>query len=119
VSNGTIGMHARTQEVNDATYAAWNAHDADAVAAVFAEDAVLIEAGSPNVLRGRDSIRARAVALLTALPDFHLERGCSDEGSHDPSPREAKPRRAPLSRSLPLGRAHRARRVATTQADHR
>ena len=69
MSNGTIDMHARTQEVNDATYAAWNAHDADAVAAVFAEDAVLIEAGSPNVLRGRDSIRARAVALLTAFPD--------------------------------------------------
>ena len=67
-------MHRRTWEVNDATYAAWNAHDADAVAAVFAEDAVLIEAGSPNVLRGRAAIRERAVALLTAFPDFHLER---------------------------------------------
>jgi uncharacterized protein (TIGR02246 family) len=29
-------------DVNDRTYAAWNAHDADGVAAVFADDAVLI-----------------------------------------------------------------------------
>lgn len=69
-----LDVIARTREVNDATYAAWNAHDADAVAAVFADDAVLIEAGSPSVLRGRAAIRERAVALLTAFPDFHLER---------------------------------------------
>jgi len=29
-------LRARTLEVNDATYAAWNAHDPDAVAADFA-----------------------------------------------------------------------------------
>ena len=63
-----------TQDVNDRTYAAWNAHDADAVAAVFSEDAVVREAGSPTESRGRDAVRARAVALLTAFPDFHLER---------------------------------------------
>jgi ketosteroid isomerase-like protein len=40
-----IDWRARTLEVNDRTYAAWNAHDADAVAAVFAPDAVLLEAG--------------------------------------------------------------------------
>ena len=71
---GMPDLHARTLEVNDATYAAWNAHDADAVAAVFAEDAVLREAGSPTVLHGRSAIRERAVALLTGFPDFHLER---------------------------------------------
>lgn len=64
----------RTLEVNDATYAAWNAHDADAVAAVFAEDAVLREAGRPVEIHGRDGIRARAAMLLHAFPDFHLER---------------------------------------------
>lgn len=69
-----LDMDARTRAVNDATYSAWNAHDPDAVAAVFAEDAVLREAGSPDVLHGRDAIRARAAALLTAFPDFHLER---------------------------------------------
>lgn len=64
----------RTLEVNDRTYAAWNAHDADAVAAVFAEDAVVREVGNPLEAHGRAAVRARATALLTAFPDFHLER---------------------------------------------
>jgi steroid delta-isomerase-like uncharacterized protein len=67
-------VRARTLEVNDRTYAAWNAHDPDAVAAVFAEDAVVREVGSPQEARGRAAVRARAAALLSAFPDFHLER---------------------------------------------
>ena len=39
-------LRAHTLRINDATYAAWNARDPDAVAAIFAEDAVLREAGS-------------------------------------------------------------------------
>jgi steroid delta-isomerase-like uncharacterized protein len=66
-------LRARTLEVNDRTYAAWNAHDPDAVAAVFAEDAVLREAGRSEEVRGRAAIRARAAALLAAFPDFRLE----------------------------------------------
>jgi len=65
---------ARTIEVNDATYAAWNAHDPDAVAAVFAEDAVVREVGNPLEAHGRAAIRERAAALFAAFPDFHLER---------------------------------------------
>lgn len=65
---------ARTQEVNNQTYAAWNAHDPDAVAAVFAEDAVTRDAGNPNVANGRGEVRMRAVELLTAFPDLRLER---------------------------------------------
>jgi steroid delta-isomerase-like uncharacterized protein len=69
-----IDVRARTLEVNARTYAAWNAHDPDAVAAVFAEDATTREAGSEAVVRGRIAIRERAAALLAAFPDFHLER---------------------------------------------
>jgi steroid delta-isomerase-like uncharacterized protein len=69
----TLDHRARTLEVNDATYAAWNAHDPDAVAAVFAPDAVVREIGGGEV-RGRGAIRDRAAALLTAFPDFRLER---------------------------------------------
>jgi steroid delta-isomerase-like uncharacterized protein len=64
----------RTLEVNDATYAAWNAHDADAVAAVFAEDAVVREIGGAGESRGRAAVRARAAALMAAFPDLRLER---------------------------------------------
>ena len=69
-----INYRTRTTEVNDATYAAWNAHDADAVAAVFAPNAVLREAGRPDAAVGRAAIRDRAAMLLEAFPDFHLER---------------------------------------------
>lgn len=64
----------RTLEVNDRTYAAWNAHDPGAVAAVFAEDAVVREIGMPHETRGRAAIRERAAALLAAFPDLRLER---------------------------------------------
>jgi steroid delta-isomerase-like uncharacterized protein len=69
-----VDHRTRTLEVNDATYAAWNAHDPDAVAGVFAEDAIVREVGNPLEAHGRAAVRARAVALLTAFPDFHLER---------------------------------------------
>jgi len=64
----------QTLAVNEATYTAWNAHDPDAVAAIFAEDAVVREVGNPLEARGRAAIRARAAALLAAFPDFRLER---------------------------------------------
>jgi steroid delta-isomerase-like uncharacterized protein len=65
---------ARIQAANDDTYDAWNAHDPDAVASVFAEDAVLIDMGGGEPLEGREAIRTRAAELLEAFSDFHLER---------------------------------------------
>ena len=70
----SIDWRAATLTVNDATYAAWNAHDPDAVAAVFADDAVTRESGRDDVVRGRAAVRERAAAMLTAFPDFRLER---------------------------------------------
>jgi steroid delta-isomerase-like uncharacterized protein len=58
---------------NEATYAAWNAHDADAVAAVFAADAVVVDNGVGEA-RGRAAVRARVERMLAAFPDLHLER---------------------------------------------
>ena len=63
-----------TLDVNDRTYAAWNAHDADAVAAVFAEDAIVREVGGAGESRGRGAVRERAAALFAAFPDLRLER---------------------------------------------
>src|SRR5687767_7114797 len=70
----SIDWRAATLKVNDATYAAWNAHDPDAVAAVFARDAVTRESGRDDVVHGRAAVRERAAAMLTAFPDFRLER---------------------------------------------
>src|SRR3954470_4785912 len=69
-----IDCQTRTRVVNDATYVAWNAHDPDAVAAVFAPDAVLREMGRREAFTGRTAVRERAAALLRAFPDLHLER---------------------------------------------
>ena len=65
---------AGIEAANDATYAGWNAHDPEAVAAVFAADAELLDAGTPAPVNGREAIRARAAQLLAAFPDFHIER---------------------------------------------
>lgn len=65
---------AHIQAANDATYAAWNAHDPDAVAAIFAERAEMIDTGNPEPIRGRRAIRERAAGLLAAFSDFRLER---------------------------------------------
>lgn len=67
-------IRAHTQHINDLTYAAWNAHDPDLVASIFSVDTAVHEAGNPEVARGRAAVRERAVALMTAFPDFHLER---------------------------------------------
>ncbi len=65
---------SHTQHINDLTYEAWNAHDPDRVASIFSEDTLVHEAGNPEPARGRAAVRERAVALMTAFPDFHLER---------------------------------------------
>ena len=52
---------------------AWNAHDADGVAAGYAEDAVLYDVALPEPLRGRAAIRDSVAGYLAAFPDFHVE----------------------------------------------
>jgi steroid delta-isomerase-like uncharacterized protein len=67
-------MRDRILAANEATFRAWNAHDPDAVAAVFAEDAELVDAATGAVVRGRAAVRARTAALFAAFPDLRLER---------------------------------------------
>lgn len=69
-----MATYEQIVEANRATFAAWNAHDPDAVSAVFASEAVIRDVGSPEVLRGREAIRVRAADLLVAFPDFRLRQ---------------------------------------------
>jgi steroid delta-isomerase-like uncharacterized protein len=69
-----IEMRDRILAANEATFRAWCAHDADAVAAVFAEDAELVDAASGAIVSGRAAIRERTAALFAAFPDLRLER---------------------------------------------
>jgi len=69
-----VATYEQIVEANRATFAAWNAHDPDAVAAIFALDAVMRDVGTPDVLRGRAAIRQRAADLIAAFPDFRLRQ---------------------------------------------
>jgi steroid delta-isomerase-like uncharacterized protein len=69
-----VATYEQIVEANRATFVAWNSHDPDAVAAVFATDAVIRDVGSPDAVRGRDAIRERAADLLAAFPDLHLRQ---------------------------------------------
>jgi steroid delta-isomerase-like uncharacterized protein len=51
---------------------AWNAHDPAAVAAFFAEDATLHDAGGETV-SGRDAIATRAQMYMDAFPDLRMD----------------------------------------------
>jgi steroid delta-isomerase-like uncharacterized protein len=52
---------------------AWNAHDADGVAACYAEDAVLYDVGLPDALQGRAAIRHSVAGYLAAFSDLHFD----------------------------------------------
>jgi steroid delta-isomerase-like uncharacterized protein len=67
-------MRDRILAANEETFRAWNAHDPDAVAAVFAEDAEIVDALTGTVVQGRKAIRERTAALFAAFPDLRLER---------------------------------------------
>ncbi len=54
-------------------FAAWNRHDAAAVAALFPQDAVLRVVATGEAARGREEIRALAESRLRAFPDWRLE----------------------------------------------
>ena len=69
-----MGIPEITQALKRETEA-WNAHDADRVAACYAEDSVLYDVGLPDPLRGRAAIRDSVAGYLAAFSDFHVEMG--------------------------------------------
>jgi steroid delta-isomerase-like uncharacterized protein len=69
-----VATYEQILEANRATFAAWNAHDPEAVAVIFATDATIRDVGTPDVLHGRAAIRERAADLIAAFPDFRLRQ---------------------------------------------
>ena len=120
-----MDIRARVQQANDDTYAAWNAHDADAVAAVFARDAEIIDVASGTITRGRDAIRVTAVERFIGFPNFSLEkqtllsssrRPCVGEGGLEPPASCSQSRRATKLRYTPCP-PHHTRRSGRALAD--
>jgi steroid delta-isomerase-like uncharacterized protein len=67
-------FHDITQALNRATDA-WNAHDADGVAACYAEEAVIYDVALPAPVHGRAAIRDSVAGYLTAFSDLHVDVG--------------------------------------------
>jgi uncharacterized protein (TIGR02246 family) len=53
--------------------AAYNAQDAEKFASCYAQDAVVTDPVSPELLRGREAIQQDVAAFLEALPDTSAE----------------------------------------------
>jgi uncharacterized protein (TIGR02246 family) len=64
-------LHQVIQAREDQWSAAFNAHDASAVAAIYGEDAVLLPPGSPPV-RGRGEIGKTLASLFPQIRDLKL-----------------------------------------------
>ena len=67
-----MGFPEITQALDRETEA-WNAHDADGVAACYAEDAVLYDVALPDAVRGRAAIRDSVAGYLAAFSDLHVD----------------------------------------------
>lgn len=63
-----------TWTVSNATYDAWNAHDPDSVAAVFAADAKVRDSSATEWQIGPGPVREHAVMLCGTMPDLTLAR---------------------------------------------
>ena len=70
---GEALQHDRRDELAQRYLAAWNAHDADAVADFFSADAVYDDRGAAHVARGREAIRDHVNEVIAAFPDLRFE----------------------------------------------
>ena len=61
------------QQTSDGIYAGWNAHEPDAIAAFYSEDAEVIDS-SGITTRGRTALLVLWAGRLTGFPDLRLHR---------------------------------------------
>jgi steroid delta-isomerase-like uncharacterized protein len=66
--------HRFAREFLDRLYAAVNAHDPQAIAALCADDVVWVDPGAPCPLRGREAVaRFHREVMFRAIPDARIE----------------------------------------------
>lgn len=59
-------------KADDEEIAAWNAHDVERAVAVFPDDVVWIDTGSPQPMKGRDALRQYLQGWFSAFPDIKI-----------------------------------------------
>jgi steroid delta-isomerase-like uncharacterized protein len=73
IAEAAIADPAAVEEIGRQWEKAWNDHDADAVAALCAEDLVYDEPALGDTVYGRDSIRSFVNAMHAGYPDHTFE----------------------------------------------
>lgn len=73
IADAAIAEPAEVEEIKRRWEKAWNDHDADAVAAMCAEDLVYDEPALGDTVYGRDSIRSFVNAMHAGYPDYTFE----------------------------------------------
>jgi steroid delta-isomerase-like uncharacterized protein len=73
IADAAIADPAAVEEIKRRWEKAWNDHDADAVAALCAEDLVYDEPALGDTVYGRDSIRSFVTAMHAGYPDYTFE----------------------------------------------
>jgi steroid delta-isomerase-like uncharacterized protein len=62
------------ERLDDEGIAAWDSHDSEGFANLFADDFVLNDIGSPEPIRGREGLLAYTNAWFSAFPDMTVKR---------------------------------------------
>jgi steroid delta-isomerase-like uncharacterized protein len=73
IADAAIADPAAVEEIERLWEKAWNDHDADAVAALCAEDLVYDEPALGDTVYGRDAIRSFVNAMAAAYPDYTFD----------------------------------------------
>ena len=67
------GDKADFKKLAERVQKAWNDHDMDALAQIYAEDAVMYMPGEPEAIRGRKAIIKNQAAFIRAMPDMTMK----------------------------------------------
>lgn len=59
-------------KLDEKNFEAWNAHDVDGALALYADDIVWQDVGSPQALQGKEGVRQYIQAWFSAFPDIKI-----------------------------------------------
>jgi steroid delta-isomerase-like uncharacterized protein len=59
-------------KLDEENFAAWNAHDVDGSLALYADDVVWQDLGSPQAMQGKEAARQYIQGWFTAFPDMKI-----------------------------------------------
>ena len=59
-------------KLDEEEIAAWNAHDVERAAAIFSDDVVWQDTGSPQAMNGKDAVRQYLHGWFSSFPDIKI-----------------------------------------------